>query len=85
MFYFDNTRTIKEQLKDVKISIPKILILLLADIILITFGSFLVFIGAKVIGLTLIIITIITSLFIPVGKLKSKPNSWTVMSNNNRQ
>lgn len=46
MFYFDETRTVKEQIKDVKLSVPKLLLILLADIILITLGGFLGIIGA---------------------------------------
>lgn len=81
MFYFDETRTIKEQIKDVKLSVPKLLLILLADIILITLGGFLSIIGAKVLGTAIIMLTLITSLLIPVGKPKSEPIVWTVHKN----
>lgn len=81
MFYFDKARTIREQTKAVKLSIPKILILLLANIILIPTGVFLGIIGAKISGIVLLTITLVTLLLIPVGKLKSEPIVWTIHKN----
>lgn len=81
MFYFDKTRTIKEQIKAVKLSIPKIFALLFADIILITISGFLGFIGAKISGTALFTITLVASLLVPIGKLKKEPIVWTIHKN----
>ena len=82
MFYSDSTRSIKEQLKDVKISIPKVLLLLLADIILIPLAVFIGIIGAKAIGYILVIFVCTATLLIPISKLKNEPIVWIVHKNN---
>ena len=78
MFYFDETRTIKEQLKDVNISIPKVMLLLITDIILIPLAVFIGITGAKTIGSILVAFICTATLLIPIGKLKNEPIAWTL-------
>ena len=82
MFYSDSTRSIKEQLKDVKISIPRVLLILLADIMIATFAVFMGIIGAKAIGYILVIFVCTATLLIPIGNLKNESIVWTVHKNN---
>ena len=81
MFYSVTTRSIKEQIKDVKVSIPKVLLILIADIMIATFAVFMGIIGAKAIGYILIIFVCTATLLIPIGKLKNEPIVWTVHKN----
>ena len=81
MFYSDTARSIKEQIKDVKISIPKVLLILLADIMIATFAVFMGIIGAKVIGYILAVIICVTTIIIPVRSLKNQSTDKTTFNN----
>ena len=72
MFYFDSSRTIKEQLKNVHISIPRVIILLMTEIVLITAATFLGIIGAYTICSFMILGMILLLLFFPIAKHKNK-------------
>ena len=84
MFYFDSSRTIKEQLKNVHISIPRVIILLMTEIVLITAATFLGIIGAYTICSFMILGMILLLLLFPIAKHKNKeaePIVWTVHKN----
>ena len=85
MFYSDSTTSIKEQLKDVKISIPKVLLILLADIMIATFAVFMGIIGAKTIGCILVAFICTATLLIPIGKQKNEPIVWTIHKNDTNE
>lgn len=88
MFYFDSSRPIKEQLKNVHISIPRVIILLMTEIILMTTATLLGVIGAYTICSFMMLGMILLLLFFPIAKHKNKeaePIVWTVHKNETTQ
>lgn len=84
MFYHDSTRPIKEQLKNVHISIPRAIILLMTEIVLMTAATFLGIIGAYTICSFLLLGMFLLLIFCPIAKhknIKAEPIIWTVHKN----
>ena len=84
MFYFDSSRPIKEQLKNVHISIPRVIILLMTEIVLMTAATFLGIIGAYTICSFMMLGMLLLLIFFPLAKhkdIKAEPIIWTVHKN----
>lgn len=84
MFYFDSSRPIKEQLKNVHISIPRVIILLMTEIVLMTSATLLGIIGAYTVCSFLLLGMLLLYLFFPIAKHTDKdaePIVWTVHEN----
>ena len=84
MFYHDSTRPIKEQLKNVHISIPRTIILLMTEIILMTSATFLGIIGAYTICSFLMLGMFLLYIFFPIAmhkNIKAEPIVWTIHKN----